>query len=100
MVIVTAVALALRLIYVLAYPQIDALCPDCEVYDRVGLHLAAGEGFVDDSAEAASHGAAGPVVNVGPVYPGFLAAIYRTVGRRFAAVRVVQAVVGALLVPL
>jgi 4-amino-4-deoxy-L-arabinose transferase-like glycosyltransferase len=98
--LVTAVAVAFRLLYVLAYPQIDSLCPDCEVYDRVGVHLAAGDGFVDESRDAESHGGSGPVVSVGPVYPGFLAGIYRTVGRRFEVVRVVQAVLGALLVPL
>jgi 4-amino-4-deoxy-L-arabinose transferase-like glycosyltransferase len=96
----TVVAAVLRLAYVLVYPQIEPLCPDCGMYDRVAVNFTAGRGFVYDGAEAERLGVAGPVVAFGPVYPAFLTAIYQTVGYHFTAVRVAQAIVGALLIPM
>ncbi|MBI3493686.1 MAG: glycosyltransferase family 39 protein [Acidobacteria bacterium] len=102
--IAALVACLLRLAYVLWYPQYP-LCPDCQVYDRLATNIVSGVGLVggtsDDPVFAViDQGAQTPEVGFGPVYPAFLAAIYSTVGHRIGAVRIVQVVLGALIVPL
>jgi 4-amino-4-deoxy-L-arabinose transferase-like glycosyltransferase len=97
-------ACVLRLAFVLLYPQFGS-CPDCEVYDRLALNLASGRGLVggtsDDPVFAEiENGATAPEVGFGPVYPAFLATIYSTVGHRIGAVRIAQALLGAVTVPL
>ena len=95
---VMIVAAAVRLAYVLAYPQIEPPCRDCGMYDRVAVNIATGRGLVYDGEQAEALGIAGPLITFGPVYPAFLAAVYRIAGYHFAAVRIAQALLGALLV--
>jgi 4-amino-4-deoxy-L-arabinose transferase-like glycosyltransferase len=102
--IATVAACVVRLLFVLAYPQFGA-CPDCQVYDRLATNLLAGKGLVGGTSDdpmfaQISDGASAPEVGFGPVYPAFLATIYATVGHHVSAVRVAQAVLGALIVPL
>jgi 4-amino-4-deoxy-L-arabinose transferase-like glycosyltransferase len=102
---VLALATALRLGYVLLYPQMP-MCPDCRAYDEVGRHLAEGHGFVggfggDTLFWPQVHQPDAPEIGIGPIYPAFLAAIYRVFGHEFLWVRVAQALIAALaLVPL
>jgi 4-amino-4-deoxy-L-arabinose transferase-like glycosyltransferase len=100
----TIVACIVRLAFVAAYPQFGA-CPDCQVYDRLATNLLAGKGLVGGTSDDPmfahiGDGASAPEVGFGPVYPAFLAAIYATVGHSIPAVRVAQAFLGALIVPL
>ncbi|MBI3402958.1 MAG: glycosyltransferase family 39 protein [Acidobacteria bacterium] len=102
--IATIVACAIRLVFVLGYPQFGA-CPDCQVYDRLATNLLAGKGLVGGTSDDPMFadirdGASAPEVGFGPVYPAFLAAIYATVGHHITAVRIAQAFLGALIVPL
>jgi 4-amino-4-deoxy-L-arabinose transferase-like glycosyltransferase len=102
--VVLMIAAALRLGYVLLYPQMP-LCPDCQAYDEVGLNLADGRGFAggfgDTLVWPQVHQPNAPEIGVGPVYPIFLAGIYRLAGHTFAWVRVAQALLTSLaLVPL
>lgn len=98
-----AIACLVRFTYIGLYPQPETLCPDCTVYDRVAVNLVEGRGFVGGTGEASS-GFGGardrPEVGIGPVYAGFLAAIYWSAGHHTTPVRIVQAVLGALIVPL
>ncbi|HZR26882.1 MAG TPA: glycosyltransferase family 39 protein [Vicinamibacterales bacterium] len=102
---VVALAAALRLTYVLVYPQ-TALCEDCRMYDEVAQHVAAGLGFVggfggETYHQPVVHDPNRPEIGIGPIFPTFLASIYRVAGHRADAVRVVQAVVSAVtLIPL
>jgi len=100
-----AAAALIRLVYVGWYPQIANLCPDCEVYDRVAKNLVSGMGLVGGTAADTSFGripnvSSAPEVGVGPIYPVFLQAVYWAAGHRLGAVRIVQAVLGAMIVPL
>jgi 4-amino-4-deoxy-L-arabinose transferase-like glycosyltransferase len=102
---IVVAAAALRLGYVLFYPQ-SAMCEDCRMYDEVAQNVAAGHGFVGGFAAETYHRPVvhhpdRPEIGVGPIFPAFLATIYRAAGHRFAAVRAVQAVIGAaMLIPL
>jgi 4-amino-4-deoxy-L-arabinose transferase-like glycosyltransferase len=102
--IATVAAGVVRLLFVLAYPQFGA-CPDCQVYDRLATNLLAGKGLVGGTSDdpmfaQIADGARAPEVGFGPVYPAFLATIYATVGHHVSAVRIAQAFLGALIVPL
>lgn len=101
---ILVMAAALRLGYVLLYPQMP-MCPDCQAYDEVGRNLVEGRGFVGGFGHTLFwpqvHQPNVPEIGVGPVYPAFLGGIYRLFGHEFAWVRVVQALLTSLaLVPL
>jgi 4-amino-4-deoxy-L-arabinose transferase-like glycosyltransferase len=98
-----AVACLVRFAYIGGYPQVETICPDCRVYDRVAMNLVEGRGFVGGTTGDAEFGPpdrGAPEVGIGPVYSTFLAGIYFVAGHHYVAVRVVQAVLGALVVPL
>ena len=63
------------------------LYPDSKDYDALGLSLASGFGFADDHS---------PNTYRPPGYPFFLAAIYGCLGHHYAAVTVIQSILGAL----
>jgi 4-amino-4-deoxy-L-arabinose transferase-like glycosyltransferase len=63
------------------------LYPDSKDYDALGLSLASGSGFADNHS---------PNIYRPPGYPFFLAAIYGRLGHHYAAVTIVQSIVGAL----
>ncbi len=95
---IALLALMLRLPYVLLYPQIGNSCQDCGFYDEVAGNVASGRGFVGGFASETFAGPLSydaPEVGMGPVYPVFLAAVYRTLGRSATAVAIVQALAGA-----
>jgi 4-amino-4-deoxy-L-arabinose transferase-like glycosyltransferase len=102
---VLALAAILRLGYVLLYPQLP-LCPDCQMYDEVGRNIAAGRGFTggfggDTLFWPQVHEPRAPEIGVGPIYPVFLAVVYRVFGHEFAWVRAAQALLTSLaLMPL
>jgi 4-amino-4-deoxy-L-arabinose transferase-like glycosyltransferase len=98
--VLLAVAAALRFGYVILWPQMP-LCPDCEMYDEVGRNVAEGRGFVGGFAadrwdRPVRKTPDAPEIGVGPIYPGFLAMVYRAAGQRPAAVRVAQAAISTL----
>jgi 4-amino-4-deoxy-L-arabinose transferase-like glycosyltransferase len=92
------VALTLRLGFVLLYPEFPLGRDDAFGYDRLGWNLASGRGFVGPSPEASRQSPDVPEVRVGPVYPAFLALVYLTAGHRTHAVRILQAVLSAMVV--
>jgi len=96
---IAAIAFAIRVAYILVYPQVGPLCPDCGVYDRVASNLVNGKGLIDGTSSGVAGPSAVPEVGIGPVYSTFLAGVYWVAGHRFVAVRVAQAVLGALIVP-
>jgi 4-amino-4-deoxy-L-arabinose transferase-like glycosyltransferase len=92
-----AVALGVRLVFVLLYPQAPVGQGDDVIYDSIGQSIASGDGFL--LAEVTPGGLSSvPQVRVGPVYPLFLGTVYLILGHSITAVRVVQAVLGALTV--
>ena len=87
-VLLLVVALGLRLGYVLLYPQLP-LQADARDYDRLARSIADGHGFRDARGE--------PETLRAPLYPLFVAALYRVAGPEPTNVRVAQAVLGAIL---
>jgi 4-amino-4-deoxy-L-arabinose transferase-like glycosyltransferase len=83
-----AVALSLRLGYVLAYPQLQ-LQADSLDYDRLARSVSMGRGLRDADGEPESGRA--------PLYPLFVASIYRLADANPSRVRVVQAVLGSFV---
>ena len=82
-------ALLLRLAFVLWYPQMP-IQDDAASYDQEARYLAFGERAVGHAVE----------IMKGPIYPGFLAAVYRVAGSNQAAIRVAQAVISVLSIAL
>jgi len=80
------VSLILRLFYVLVIHQPE-LSPDGVEYYKIALSLSSGHGF------SLEPGVPTPIRP--PLYPLFLAAIYRLGGHSYALVRVIQAFLGA-----
>jgi 4-amino-4-deoxy-L-arabinose transferase-like glycosyltransferase len=80
------VAAAVRLFYLanISQPPIEN---DAKEYDRLGVMLAEGKGYVSESGK--------PTAYRPPVYPLFLAAIYHTAGHDLRWVRLMQALIGA-----
>ncbi|MBD3349238.1 MAG: tetratricopeptide repeat protein [Candidatus Eisenbacteria bacterium] len=84
--LVFVAALALRLVYIMQTsdtPFFETLGLDARYYDQWARRLAAGEGY-------------GEPFFMSPLYPYFLAGLYRLFGRDLFVVRVVQALLGAL----
>lgn len=88
--IIFTFAIILRLAYVLAYPQMPLL-NDPAGYDKTGWGLVNGSGFpvftLDNEV----------IISRPPGYPLFLAAIYVVFGHNITAVRMVQALIDALV---
>ncbi len=74
-------ALIIRLLFIIAFPL---SAPDTIDYDRYALHILKGLGFSTNLARP-------------PLYPSFLAAIYFVFGHNFLAVRIIQAILGAII---
>jgi 4-amino-4-deoxy-L-arabinose transferase-like glycosyltransferase len=84
--VLIALALGVRLAYVLAYPQVS-LQADALDYDRLARSVVAGEGLVDELGE--------PETLRPPLYPLIVAGVYRFGTPEPQLVRVFQAVLGA-----
>jgi len=100
---IVALALVLRLAFLAASSRSDSRCEDCKFYDEVGWNVASGRGFVggfasETFAGPSPLGADAPEAGMGPVYPLFVAAIFRTAGHSPSAVYLAQAFVGAATV--
>lgn len=98
---IAAAALLLRLAFVLFYPQGHERCGDCHLYEEVGANVANGRGFIggfaaETFAGPSPLGSNAPEVGMGPVYPLFLAGVFTVAGHQLTAVRIAQAIVGAL----
>ena len=88
--LIVAVACAIRLAFVLWYPQLPLVADD-GVYDQEGYHVAFSRGVLLSND--------GPFcISKGPIYPLFLAAIYRSVGYSHTAARVAQALASGAVV--
>ena len=87
-VLLVAMALGLRLGYVLLYAQLP-LQADARDYDLLARSIVAGAGFRDARGE--------PETLRAPLYPLFVAAVYRLGDTDPSRVRMTQAVLGALL---
>src|SRR6187401_3540614 len=85
--LLAALALGARLGYVLLYPQLP-LQADARDYDRLARSIANGNGFIDANGQ--------PETLRAPLYPLFVAVLYR-LGGDTVSVRVVQAVLGAMV---
>lgn len=84
--VIFGLALALRIVYVLQArqsPFFETLGLDAKYYDRWARQLAAGEAKPE-------------AFFMSPLYPYFLAGLYRLFGRDLLIVRVAQAVIGSL----
>ena len=80
-----SLALIVRLVFVLRYSGIPE--GDAYIYDRLAMSIAQGEGYVNDDGTAHSL--------YPPLYPFFLSIIYGFFGHSYAAVRIVQSIIGA-----
>jgi 4-amino-4-deoxy-L-arabinose transferase-like glycosyltransferase len=87
-----ALALVLRLAFALAAGPFSE--PDSPTYDSLARNLAQGRGYLDTRAFKILDGS----MSVPPVYPCFLAAVYRVFGYDYRPVIVIQQVLGALVV--
>jgi 4-amino-4-deoxy-L-arabinose transferase-like glycosyltransferase len=88
------VALAVRLLYVLAGSDVPP--QDTPDYDEIAHNLLAGKGFVSSSNWFGHELRAWRA----PVYPMFLATVYGAIDDSHAAVRLVQAILGTVTVAL
>lgn len=66
--------------------------PDAKGYDRIAVNIASGYGFSE-----ILDGRRIPTARRTPVYPLFLAGIYAAFGHNYDAVKIIQAVLGALV---
>jgi hypothetical protein len=90
-----AVALAVRLAYVLAGPGLDATpWSDSVDYHRLAAHLASGRGFTLGPDDALY-----PTTFRPPLVPALVAPVYALFGPRYGLALVLQALLGALVVP-
>ncbi len=95
-----ALAFVLRLAYVIANPQ-PAILGDAIHYDDIASNLASGHGFSMSSehllpADRPPGGGPGPTARRPPLYPVFLSLVYRAAGHSYAAVLILQALLGTL----
>ncbi len=74
-------AFLIRFVFIILFPL---SAPDSLDYDKMALHIANGLGF---SAN----------LNRAPLYPTFLATIYFIFGHSFLVVRIIQAILGAII---
>ena len=85
-------ALALRLFAVAAHQELDKpLYADARIFDNMALNITLGHGF--------SHiidGSRTPTTHRTPLYSMFLSGIYFIFGHNYIAVKIIQAILGAL----
>lgn len=87
--IIFILALSLRLIAILSMPaENKSLEHDAYRYDQIARSILAGEGFSKDGK---------PIAWRGPVYPYFLALIYKVFGFNTDVVRTIQAIIASIL---
>ena len=86
LIVLLAVAVSVRVVFV-ASRENAVYFPDSEIYDAIARGLCSGKGFVQDEFRQISRP---------PAYPLFLGACYSVFGHSFLAVRLLQAVVGAV----
>lgn len=86
-IIIFLLAVIIRLIFVISSEDIPAA--DAANYDRLGLVLSEGRGYVNENGTPHSH--------CPPFYPFFLSLIYRIFGHSYLAVRIIQSIIGALI---
>ena len=92
LVVLVAIGFALRLGFMLATHSLNAPpVEDALDYHNLALNMLAGKGYSLDGVQ---------IVNRAPAYPVMLALIYALVGAHPSAVRLVQALLISLLVPL
>ncbi|MEW6679755.1 MAG: glycosyltransferase family 39 protein [bacterium] len=78
--------LVLRILFIFCFPQ-PGVVSDASGYDMIGLSIAQGNGFCMDGILTARRE---------PIYPLFLAFVYFVFGHSYLAVRILQAIIGAL----
>ena len=86
------IALFLRLLAVFGQKEIDRVPrSDASGYDEIAVNLASGNGL-----SQSINGSMTPIAYRTPVYPMFLAGIYYMLGHHYIAVKIIQAILGAL----
>ncbi len=95
LVIITIVAFAARLLYVLKLGD-GVHWPDEAEYHGIAVHLLSGKGY---SYFRGVDSALSPTMYRAPGLPAFLASIYFFAGPSLLAARIAQAVLGAMLLP-
>ncbi len=86
------VALFLRLSAVFSQEETNKIPRgDASGYDKMAVNLVSGNGFAE-----LKNGVISPVAYRPPVYPLFLAGIYSIFGHSYIAVKIIQALIGAL----
>lgn len=86
LILIFLLAFTIRLIFALYISEIPA--SDAYVYDQLAISLSQDKGYVNVDGTAHSF--------YPPFYPFFLSIIYRFFGHNYAAVMIVQSVIGAL----
>ena len=86
------IALALRIIAVVGYSNEHKVLTPCDQrdYDKIAIDLVNGKGYIHPYSGLPSSWRA-------PAYPVFLAIIYKVFGHNYFIVRVIQAIMSALL---
>lgn len=98
-IVLPAIALVLRLAYVATLPPTNVVTFEADpiTYDQIASNIVAGKGFSGASFYYPP-GTDVPTSFWDPLYPYFLAAVYWSFGHSIPAVRVVQAIIGAVSV--
>src|SRR3989338_2675498 len=93
LVVIFIVALSLRIFTVITQKESERIPrSDASNYDHLAMNIVSGEGFSEDI-----NGKVIPTARRTPVYPMFLAGIYAVFGHSYIAVKIIQAILGALL---
>lgn len=93
MALILVVAVAARLLVVAGTPDYAPGADPADL-DRIAISISEGQGYPDSSV------APGPTALRPPLYPTFLALVYRGTGQRYTAARAAGALLGALTVAL
>lgn len=86
------IAFCLRIFY--SFSEKIAPFADARVYDKIAINISQGKGYVkwEGISEAEDHDAIG----YPPLYPFFLALVYKVIGHNYSAIWVLQAIIGAV----
>jgi len=90
---IVVIGLVFRIMFVVMFPDIgEGALMDSQKYQKVAVHILQGRGFCEYIRK--------PSAFAPPLYPTFLAGIFLIFGKSILAVKIIQAIIGALIIPI